>query len=429
MDETAQPLAEKQACNNNQTEGDIAHLWEDALDFNPELHTLLAKLEKGVQGADPHAKKTRISIANAAGAYNMATDGDFVHMRECLASFETGATHHDNHGHHASVKTAATAVSAAHGAVAVPMAGGNGPGYEGKVSPPKHMWRILEKAVLNKWSGAGCCDVNRAVVACDNFTQHRQVLEFMLQQAREGVISIAGVHQRCANPCPLGWRDITINFAFGETEAGDHHGHGGRTSMMGRMFSRMSMATTRTGQSHRTQATAKTQGTNQTAHTAKSFATAFTKQTQKTQAGEHHDNHVCELVICHKRILAVRHHHDNEMLKRYSAIEFLQQVEGQTGAGQYLARIISQINRVGGVPCPANLQIGGLADDTEGHAFPKFGSPRKSMCVSKTNPSSHPRHRADSDEDDDAPRNSFNRGKSAEEAHHVIFGGQETSQI
>ncbi len=83
------------------------------------------------------------------------------------------------------------------------------------LAKPKHLWRILEKSAFNHRSAARVCDVTRGMVTCEDFHQHTEVIEFLLEYALVcHAIEIARVKQRYNDASPGGWRDIMVNFVF-----------------------------------------------------------------------------------------------------------------------------------------------------------------------------------------------------------------------
>jgi hypothetical protein len=99
---------------------------------------------------------------------------------------------------------------------------GDKPAVKLHFSPPKHLYRCLEKMCLKPGSGrftaTGVCDVVRCIIECDTCTLMSAVLQALL--ACRG-ISIARVKDRANNMTSMNWMDVMVNLLL----VGDSHQH------------------------------------------------------------------------------------------------------------------------------------------------------------------------------------------------------------
>ena len=99
---------------------------------------------------------------------------------------------------------------------------GDKPAVKLHFSPPKHLYRCLEKMCLKPGAGrftaTGVCDVVRCIIECDTCTLMSAVLQALL--ACRG-ISIARVKDRANNMTSMNWMDVMVNLLL----VGDSHQH------------------------------------------------------------------------------------------------------------------------------------------------------------------------------------------------------------
>lgn len=80
----------------------------------------------------------------------------------------------------------------------------------------KDLFRFFEKFALDGdfEDPRGIQDIVRYMIACQDFSQHSQVVNNLVKMSRKKIIRLCRLKDRYSNPTPGGWADLMVNFCF-----------------------------------------------------------------------------------------------------------------------------------------------------------------------------------------------------------------------